>query len=232
MAQLQPGDALSPPSMPSSYTAPQYPYVAPPEVRSGGIARTKVAIVGAGPVGLACAIDLAQHGIDALIVDDNNTVSTGSRAICYAKRALEILDRLGCGDAICERGVRWNVGKVFHRDALAYQFDLLVESGHKRPAFINLQQYHLEETLVARLSAVGRTVRWKNRAAGIDARTDGVRLHIDTPDGRYAIDADYVIAADGARSALRDLLGLEWKGQVFNDRFLIADVCMQGEFPT
>jgi len=214
-----------------TYRAPEYPYVTPAELQGGRVARAQVAIVGAGPVGLACAIDLAQHGIDTIIVDDNNTVSTGSRAICYAKRALEILDRLGCGDAICDRGVRWNVGKVFHRESLAYQFDLLPEPGHKRPAFVNLQQYHLEETLVARLAALGQSVRWKHRAVGIDASGDGARLHIDTPDGRYAIDADYVIAADGARSAIRDLLGLEWKGQVFKDRFLIADVRMKGDFP-
>ena len=185
-----------------------------------------------GPIGLAAAIDLALHGIDFILVDDNNTVSVGSRAICYAKRALEILDRLGCGDAICARGIEWKVGKVFFHDELAYQFDLLPEPGHKRPAFVNLQQYHLEECMVARLAELGHGVRWKNKAVGIEARDDGVRVDVETPDGRYAIEADYVIAADGARSALRDLMGLEWKGQVFRDRFLIADVHMKGEFPT
>ena len=216
--------------MPSTYKAPEYPYVKPAEL--GGVARTQVAIVGAGPIGLAAAIDLALHGIDFIIVDDNNTVSVGSRAICYAKRALEILDRLGCGEAVCRRGVEWKVGKVFFHDELAYQFDLLPEPGHKRPAFVNLQQYHLEECMVERLNALGHTVRWKNEAVGIDARADGVRVDVETPDGRYAIEAEYVIAADGARSVLRDLMGLEWKGQVFRDRFLIADVHMKGEFPT
>jgi 3-(3-hydroxy-phenyl)propionate hydroxylase len=214
------------------YKAPEYPYVAPPELASGRSARTQVAIVGAGPIGLAAAIDLTLHGIDTLIVDDNNTVSAGSRAICYAKRSLEILDRLGCGEAICAKGIRWKVGKVYFHDELAYQFDLLPELGHKRPAFVNLQQYHLEQALVERLAAVGRTVRWKHRAVGISPRRDGAWLDIETPDGRYSIEADYVIAADGARSAVRDLLGLDWKGQVFRDRFLIADVHMQGDFPT
>jgi 3-(3-hydroxy-phenyl)propionate hydroxylase len=218
--------------MSSTYKAPEYPYARPPELAAGGVARTQVAIVGAGPIGLAAAIDLALHGVDFILVDDNNTVSVGSRAICYAKRALEILDRLGCGDAVCARGIEWKVGKVFFRDELAYQFDLLPEPGHKRPAFVNLQQYHLEECMVARLAELGRGVRWKNKAVGIDARDDGVRVDVETPDGRYAIEADYVIAADGARSALRDLMGLEWKGQVFRDRFLIADVHMKGEFPT
>ncbi len=208
-----------------------YEYRAPPELQSG-VARTQVAIVGAGPVGLACAIDLAQYGIDFVIVDDNNTVSVGSRAICWAKRTLEILDRLGCGDPVCERGVSWKVGKVFFRDNLAYQFDLLPEPGHKRPAFINLQQYLLEEIMVDRLQTLGHTVRWKNKAAGVAQHAGGARLDVETPDGRYAIEADYVIAADGVRSALRDMLGLAWQGQVFRDRFLIADVSMQGDFPT
>ena len=218
--------------MPTTYTAPEYPYVTPPEIAAGGVARTQVAIVGAGPVGLAAAIDLAQHGIDFIIVDDNNTVSVGSRAICYAKRALEILDRLGCAEPICARGVNWKVGKVYFHDELAYQFDLLPEPGHKRPAFVNLQQYHLEETLVDRLAALGHRVRWRNKAVGIEQDAAGARLDVETPDGRYTIAADYVIAADGARSPVRDMLGLEWKGQVFRDRFLIADVHMKAEFPT
>ena len=214
------------------HVPPVYPYVTPPELGNGGVARTQVAVVGAGPVGLACAIDLAQHGIDCIIVDDNNTVSVGSRAICWAKRTLEILDRLGCGEAVCERGVSWQVGKVFFRDELAYQFDLLPEAGHKRPAFVNLQQYLLEEIMVERLRALGPEVRWKNKAVGLKQRADGARLQIETPDGRYAIDAEYVIAADGARSEVREMLGLAWQGHVFRDRFLIADVSMRGDFPT
>src|SRR4030095_11829392 len=121
--------------------------------------------------------------------------------------------------------------KVYFRDKLAYRFDLLPEAGHKRPAFVHLQQYHLEEALVARLASLGVTVRWRNKAVGLVQHDDRVHLDIDTPDGRYAIEADYVVAADGARSALRDLLGLEWKGQVFHDRFLIADVHMKADFP-
>jgi 3-(3-hydroxy-phenyl)propionate hydroxylase len=218
--------------MPSTYQAPEYPYVKPRELSADGVARKQVAIVGAGPVGLACAIDLTLQGIGVVVVDDNNTVSTGSRAICYAKRSLEILDRLGCGEPICARGISWKVGKVFFHDKLAYSFDLLPEAGHKRPAFVNLQQYHLEEALVERFAALGGAVRWKNRAVGIAQREDRVQLEIETPDGRYSIEAEYVIAADGARSALRDLLGLEWKGQVFRDRFLIADVHMKGDFPS
>jgi 3-(3-hydroxy-phenyl)propionate hydroxylase len=129
-----------------TYTNPIYPYERPAELHRPG-PRRPVVIVGAGPVGLAAAIDLAQRGIPVVVLDEDRTVSVGSRAICYAKRALEILDRLGCGQPIVDKGIGWNVGKVFFRDELVYRFDLLPEPGHRRPAFVNLQQYWLEEHL-------------------------------------------------------------------------------------
>ncbi|MFN8999326.1 MAG: FAD-dependent monooxygenase, partial [Betaproteobacteria bacterium] len=167
--------------MPATYTPPTYPYRAPPEL--SGELRVPVAIVGAGPVGLACALEMALAGVRAVVLDDNDTVSTGSRAICYAKRTLEILDRYGCGEPVVERGIGWRVGKVFHGERLAYQFDLLPESGHRRPAFVNLQQYHLEETMLARLLALGGEVRWKNRVAAVEQDGQGAALSVETPDG-------------------------------------------------
>jgi 3-(3-hydroxy-phenyl)propionate hydroxylase len=216
----------------NTHSPARFPYTPPPELSGSGELRVPVAIVGAGPVGVACAIDLALHGVKAVVLDDNDTVSTGSRAICYAKRTLEVLDRLGCAGPVANRGVFWNVGKVFHRDRLAYQFDLLPEGGHKHPAFVNLQQYLLEEAMLARLQEVGGEVRWKNRVAGAAPDADGVTLSVDTPDGAYRVRAGWVIACDGARSPMRDYLGLEWKGQIFRDRFLIADVRMVGDYPT
>ncbi|MEK6293368.1 MAG: FAD-dependent oxidoreductase, partial [Paraburkholderia tropica] len=95
-----------------------------------------VVVVGAGPVGLATAIDLAQQNLPVVLVDDDCTLSTGSRAICFSKRSLDIFDRLGCGERMVEKGVSWNVGKVFRKDELVYTFNLLPESGHHRPAFV------------------------------------------------------------------------------------------------
>ncbi|MBX9962038.1 MAG: FAD-dependent oxidoreductase [Burkholderiales bacterium] len=216
----------------NTHSPARFPYTPPPELSGNGELRVPVAIVGAGPVGVACAIDLALQGVKAVVLDDNDTVSTGSRAICYAKRTLEVLDRLGCAETVVGRGVCWNVGKVFHRDRLAYQFDLLPEGGHKHPAFVNLQQYLLEEAMLARLQEVGGEVRWKNRVAGAAPDGGGVTLSVETPDGAYRVRADWVIACDGARSPMRDYLGLEWRGQIFRDRFLIADVHMVGDYPT
>ena len=215
-----------------TYANPVFPYRRPAELDAPG-ARRPVVIVGAGPVGLAAAIDLGQRGVPVVVLDDDRTVSVGSRAICYAKRALEILDRLGCGQKIVAKGIGWNVGKVFFRDELVYRFDLLPEPGHRRPAFVNLQQYWFEEYLVERAQAVaGVELRWESKVIGVASRADGVDVTVATPDGEYTLECDWIIAADGSRSAVRQLLGLEWEGQVFHDRFLIADIHMKSDFPT
>jgi 3-(3-hydroxy-phenyl)propionate hydroxylase len=196
-------------------------------------ARHPVIIVGAGPVGLAAAIDLAQQGVPTVVLDDDNKLSSGSRAICFAKRTLEIFDRLQCCDRMIEKGVSWNVGKVFFQDEPVYRFDLLPEAGHRRPAFINLQQYYVEGFLHERARRIPNLeIRWKHKVVGVSPSSDGVELTVETPDGSYRLHADYVVAADGVRSAVRGLMGLESKGRVFKDRFLIADVKMTAEFPT
>jgi 3-(3-hydroxy-phenyl)propionate hydroxylase len=195
-------------------------------------ARHPVIIVGAGPVGLCAAIDLAQRGVPVVLLDDADRIGEGSRGICYAKRTLEILDRLGVAQACLDKGVTWKIGKVFQRNELLYAFDLLPEDGHKMPAFINLQQYYLEHALVERAAQLPNLdIRWRNKVIGLKPRNQGAILTIETPEGSYDLDADWVIAADGARSALRGLLGLAFKGEVFEDRFLIADVRMHGDYP-
>ena len=197
------------------------------------VAGHSVVVVGAGPVGLSLAIDLAQRGQSVVLLDDADRIGDGSRAICFSKRSLEFWDRLGVGQRMVDKGVVWQVGKIFHGDSLLYQFDLLPEQGHKRPAFINLQQFYAEAYLVDRVEELPDiSLRWRNRVVGIEQRNDHVILSIDTPDGPYRIAANYVVACDGARSSLRQMVGAEFSGQVFEDQFLIADVKMTAEFPT
>ncbi len=199
---------------------------------AGEAARHPVVVVGAGPVGLTLAIDLAQRGTPVVLLDNDNTLSTGSRAICFAKRTIEVFDRLGCGQRMVDKGVSWSVGRVFFRDAQIYQFDLLAEPGHARPAFINLQQYYVEGYLAQRAAELASIdLRWCHRVIGIEQHADHALLDIDTPDGRYRLSADHVVACDGSRSTLRSLVGETSEGRVFRDRFLIADVKMKIEQP-
>ncbi len=214
------------------YQALAFHYQRSPDQDAPAPVRRPVVIVGAGPVGLSLAIDLAQRDVPVVLLDNDCTLSTGSRAICFAKRTLEIFDRLGCGDRMVDKGVSWNVGRVFFRNEQVYSFDLLPEAGHARPAFVNLQQYYVEGYLAERAAQLPLVeVRWRNKVTGVEQRGDHVLVQVETPDGPYALEADYLAACDGSRSTVRQLLGEESKGRVFRDRFLIADVKMKLEQP-
>ncbi|MBL6078445.1 FAD-dependent oxidoreductase [Belnapia sp. T18] len=214
------------------YQALVLPYARSPDQDAQRPVRHPVIIVGAGPVGLAAAIDLAQQGIRVVLLDDDDRLSTGSRAICFAKRTLEIFDRLGCGERMVGQGITWNLGKVFFREEPVYSFNLLPEAGHRRPAFINLQQYYVEGFLLDRAQALPLIdIRWKNQVTALEPQADGVLLQVATPEGEYRLEADWLVAADGSRSPIRRAMGLESKGQTFRDRFLIADVRMDAPFP-
>ncbi|MES2612241.1 MAG: FAD-dependent oxidoreductase [Pseudomonadota bacterium] len=213
----------------------EFAYRHSPDQDAASPVQHPVVVVGAGPVGLSLAIDLAQRGQRVVVLDNDCRLSTGSRAICFAKRTLEIWDRLGVGQRMVDKGVSWNVGKVFFHDAPLYEFNLLPEEGHERPAFINLQQYYAEAYLVERaLQLPNIELRWHSKVAGIAPHDGGALLTIATPEGDYRIDAQWVAACDGSRSPLRQMMGLESKGRTFQDRFLIADVKMasSADFPT
>lgn len=211
----------------------QFAYRRSPDQDAAAHAQHPVVIVGAGPVGLTLALDLARRAVPVVLIDDSDRIGEGSRAICFSKRTLEIFDRLGLAEAMVEKGVTWRKGRVFRGDRELYDFDLLPEQGHKQPAFINLQQYYVEAALVAAVLAEPLVdLRWDNRLAALQPRDDGAILTIATPEGDYAIEAGWVVACDGARSPTRAMLGLAFRGEAFEDKFLIADVKMRADFPT
>lgn len=219
--------------MSSTYQYSSYAYVRPPEQSGVDKKRYPVVIVGAGPVGLAAAIDLAQSGVPVVVLDDDHTVSLGSRGVCYAKRTLEVLDRLGLGDRCVDKGVSWNVGRTFFNEEEVYNFNLRPQDDHKRPGMINLQQYYLEEYEITRAKELPNLdLRFKNKVASVHPEGHGATLQIETPDGLYSLETDWLIVADGARSSIRRMMNLEVDGKVFMDRFLIADVVMKADFPT
>ncbi|WP_415302150.1 FAD-dependent oxidoreductase [Alcaligenes sp. SJTW-7] len=194
--------------------------------------RHPVVVVGAGPVGLTMALDLAAKGHQVVILDDDTTLSKGSRAICFAKRTLDIWDRLGVGARMMDKGVSWNVGKVFFRNQEVWSFNLLPEEGHQRPAFINLQQYYCEGYLYEAVCAQPLIeLRSGHKVLNVVNQANGVHLDIETRQGHYTLEAEWLLACDGSRSAIRRALGESSSGRVFKDRFLIADVRMQADFP-
>jgi 3-(3-hydroxy-phenyl)propionate hydroxylase len=195
--------------------------------------RVPVVIAGAGLVGLTLAIDLTLNGVPIVLLEKRDSAGEGSRSICQAKRTLEIWDRLGAAQPMLARGITWKTGRVFHHDRLLYSFDLLPESGHKMPAFINLQQFYVEAALVERLVALGGSVRWCHELSQVEPHEYHVSIGVTTPTGPYRIDADWLIDCEGVRSCVRRALGLEFGGEIFPDKFLICDVRLRrSDFPS
>ncbi|WP_333824811.1 FAD-dependent oxidoreductase [Pinisolibacter sp.] len=216
-----------------TYTYPKFAHRRSAEQAEGRVVRHPAVVIGAGPIGLTAALDFGKRGIATVVLDDNDTVSIGSRAVCYAKRPLEIWNRLGCATPMVEKGVSWKVGKVFFENDLRYRFDLLPEADHEMPAMINLQQYYLEEYLIEAIGGLANVdLRWKHKVIALRQEADHAVLTVETPDGIFTMEADWVVACDGANSDTRKMVGAEFTGRFFQDRFLIADVVMKADFPT
>ena len=221
------------PFKPYPFTAKQYPASLPP--LQGGVdkARHPVVVVGGGPVGYCAALGLASHGVPVVVLEADDSVCFGSRAICISRRSLEIIARLGAVDGFLEQGLPWTGGRSFYRDDEVLHFKMLMDENQKHPPMINLAQYSIEQFLLD--AAEQRSdlveVRWQNRVTAIDAREDGARLTVETPAGAYTIEADWVVAADGGRSFLREALGLKLKGTSYEGRYVIVDILLDSARP-
>jgi 2-polyprenyl-6-methoxyphenol hydroxylase-like FAD-dependent oxidoreductase len=176
----------------------------------------RVAVVGAGPVGLTAALELAARGVETVVLEAKLELEAiGSRAIVLARHALATFTRLGCGE-IAERGVVLDRARTYVGETELFTVEFPPIAADELPAFVNLQQTYTERALLARAGDV------RFGAGVIGLRQDGYGVTLTTEDGDLR--ASYVVACDGAHSVVRKLLGLGFPGRTFRDRFLIADV--------
>jgi 3-(3-hydroxy-phenyl)propionate hydroxylase len=215
----------------TGYKLPEFPFVEPPELKSGEVGRHPIVIVGGGITGLTLACALARQGVAAVLLDEDNTVGVkgaSSRGICYTQKSLEIFHRLGIYDAIAAKGVQWSVGRTFAGDDEVYSFDLAQQAAYNlsiQPPFINIQQFYIEGFLVERIYQLGHVdLRWKSRVTAFTQNTDHATLTVDTPAGSYRIDAQHVIDATGARTPFRGWCQASVTAKKGDDRWCIADV--------
>ena len=202
-------------------------------MKQANIQYEDVVIVGAGPVGLAAAAEFANHGIKSVVLEVSNSFSDGSKAICWSQRTLEILNRSGSAKKMLEKGVTWKQGRVYRGEREIFNFDLQAEPDFQMPAFVNLQQYYFEEFLERHIGTMKfNDIRRSHEVVDVNPKTDStVLLTVKTPKDEYKIETKYVIAADGVKSPLRNKLGLELKGQKFEEKFLITDIRVKKSYP-
>lgn len=211
------------------YVLPTYLFREPPEIAAGKPSRHPVVIVGGGLAGLAMACDLAVRGVRAVLLDEDDTVGVrgaSSRGIVYAQKTLEFFARVGIYDRVRAKGVTWTRGKTLAGDDVVYEFDMATATPSLQPPFVNLQQFYIEWFLVDRIAALGLTdLRWRNRVVAAHACEDHVLLSVETPAGRYEIEAEWLVDASGLHSLVRDGFGLDPRRAARTpDRWCICDV--------
>lgn len=217
------------------YSPAVYEAEVPPLADGVDRVRHRVAIVGAGPVGLTAAIGLALQGVHSVLIEADDGVCAGSRAICISRRSLEIAQRLGALDGFLQVGLPWTGGRSYYRDAEVLNFSMPTDQNQKLPPMVNLAQYHIEEILLRRAQALAEfiDIRWQTRVTAIDTSEEsGVGLSLTSQAGDYALHADWVVACDGGRSFVRESLGLKLEGTSYEGRYVIVDILLDSDRPT
>ena len=193
-------------------------------------------VVGGGPVGYCTALGLASHGVPVVLIEADDSVCFGSRAICISRRSLEIVERLGALDGFLEIGLPWTGGRSFYRDTEVLHFTMPQDENQKLPPMVNLAQYSIEQILLDAARDAARPDRHpladpghrdraarRRRAARRSPRREGDYALARRLGGRRRRRAQ--LPARGARPASS-------KGTSYEGRYVIVDILLDSERPT
>jgi 3-(3-hydroxy-phenyl)propionate hydroxylase len=191
----------------------------------------RVVLAGAGPVGLVVAIELARRGLKPILLDPKREIAWSSRAICVSRRSQEIFRRIGITEAFFEKALPWSSGKTFHRDKLVFRLEMPFSPADRFAPFVNIQQLYTEQFLLDTLESLGPDAidtRWGHAIESVEQHDGGGEAIISCAEGPYNLAFDWIVAADGARSAVRASLGHTLHGTSYEGRYLIADIKVEG----
>ncbi|OQP05254.1 monooxygenase [Geobacillus sp. 46C-IIa] len=187
--------------------------------------RRSVLVVGAGPIGLTAALALRHFGLPATILEaePKDRLRPGSRAIYFHKATLQHLEDIfpGLGKTFAEHGVVWPIKRTLFRGKEVYMKRYPAPDPNALPPFTSLPQVEAEKFLYQACLESGVEFVWEAPVA--DVKTDEEGVGVITQSGeRWA--CDYLIAADGARSTVRQSVGIEMEGPRTKDYFVVVDV--------
>ena len=193
----------------------------------------KVVIVGAGPAGMVTALELARHGVSSVLLSAELQFSQGSRAIVFTRRSMEILQQVGVAHRVTENGLPWRCGNSIYRGQKVFRMETPHDPDDRFFPMINIQQQYLEEYLHDACAANELIdVRWGNKLVKAENIEGGVKTEIDTPEGPYTLETEWLVAADGGRSEIRSSMNLKLEGASFESIFVIADIRIDLPYPT
>ena len=195
--------------------------------------RHAVVIAGAGPAGMVTALELARHGVPSVLATAQLQVSEGSRAIVFTRRSMEILQQVGVAQRMTDSGLPWRFGNSIYKGQTVFRMEAPHDPDDRFLPMLNLQQQYLEEFLLDACAAQPLIdLRWGNKMVAVAQHPDFARVTLDTPEGTYTMDCDWLVAADGGRSDIRSMLGAKMEGSSYEGLFVIADIRIDLPLPT
>jgi 2-polyprenyl-6-methoxyphenol hydroxylase-like FAD-dependent oxidoreductase len=196
--------------------------------------KTDVIIIGGGPTGLSLACQLVRHGIGFVVVEKNEGVTKYSKALGVQARTLEIYEQMGLASKAIERGAIAGKVRLLEGGEVRGEMPLseIGEGLSAYPYMLLLEQSRNEELLYEYLQQHGREVLWQTELESFSQHAGGVTARIKTAGGEsQTVEAKYLVGCDGARSSVRQDLGLTFEGSTFERLFYVVDAQIDWELP-
>ncbi|HUN26491.1 MAG TPA: FAD-dependent monooxygenase [Steroidobacteraceae bacterium] len=186
---------------------------------------TDVLIVGAGPVGLLSALALVQKGVGVTVIEADARLNDSPRAAIYFPSTLCALQELGVLEDLERRGFR-NARLGHHVPGLGFRALMTLEvlRGITFDYMVHAGQDVVDEVALEHARRRGARVLFEHCLTGLEQDAGGATARIATPAGERVLRASWVIGADGARSTVRHLLGVDFEGHTWANRFVATNV--------